>query len=228
MKLDMKNILLILSLLYFQFSYSQITRNVGDFNSLKIKGKINVTLIQSSYDRIEIDGKNSYNVDIINKNGELKLHLTAKKLLLSENVNARIFYQNLQSLQAKAGAIIQSEKPLNIEKLKLTSRGNSLINLDVNTKDLIAKVSSRGKIILRGKANNQNLTVSYNGIYNGKELKTYNTNIKANSRGSADIFVTKVLKARARTGASIVVHGNPDNRKDRKTSLGGNILFLRR
>jgi len=227
MKINIKNLLLILSFICFQFSHSQIIRNVGDFNSLRVQGKINVILIKSSYDKIEVDEKNASNIDIINKNGELKLHLTTKKLLLSENVTARIFYQNLQSLQAKRGAIIQSEKPISIYNLKLSSSGNSLIDLNIKTENLMAKASSGGKIILRGNANNQNVTVSYSGKYNGKDMKSSVANIKANSNGIADIFVTEVLKARVRTGASVIVHGNPNNKKDRKTSLGGNILFLR-
>lgn len=223
----MKNTLLFLTILCFQFLFSQVTRNVGDINSLKVQGKINVILIQSSYDRVEISGNNSSNVDIINKNGELKLHLKAKKLLLSESITAKVFYQKLNSLQAGGGAIIRNENSMNVKNIKLSSNGSSLIDLIINVDELTAKASYGGKIHLKGSSNNQNVIVNYGGKYEGKELKTINANIKANSKGIAEIFVTKILKARSRTGSSIIVHGNPDNRKDRKTSLGGDILFLR-
>jgi len=227
----MKNIFLLFSFVFSQFIFSQeivkVTRNVGDINSLKVQGKINIILIKSSEEKVEITGKKPSEVNVTNKNGELKISLPTKRLLLSESVDVKVFYRDLQILQASNGAIVKSMKDMSVEKLNLISSGNSLIDLTIYAKELTIKSSSGANILLKGEVHSQNIKVYYAGKYSGKELKSSKTDIKVSTKGVAEIFVTDVLKSRARTGGSIIVYGNPNNRKDRKTSLGGEILFLR-
>ena len=54
------------------FVFAQETRNVGDFNSLKVYDRIPVELVKSSKSKVEITKGNNTDVEVVNKNGELK------------------------------------------------------------------------------------------------------------------------------------------------------------
>ena len=52
------------------FSFGQVERAVGNFSSLKVYDRINVELIESSKNTVEISGDEDGRIEIINKNGE--------------------------------------------------------------------------------------------------------------------------------------------------------------
>lgn len=78
----MKNILAgAIAIVAVQFSFAQTVKNVGTFSSLKVYDKIPVVLIPSTSNKVEVNGKKSSDVEVINKNGELKVRMTTTNLL---------------------------------------------------------------------------------------------------------------------------------------------------
>ena len=73
-------------LLISQIVFSQIEKNIGDFQELKVLDGINVVLEKSSENNIKITGDNTENVVVINKSGALTLRMQLVKKLKGQNL----------------------------------------------------------------------------------------------------------------------------------------------
>jgi hypothetical protein len=225
----MKKIFFILMLLVHVASQSQstVSQNLGDFTTLKVFNGIEVELIKSNEQKIEIRGKKSEKVTI--KNVDKTLKLTLPFSLKPENNSAdgevivKLFYSsNIDVIDANEGATITG-KDINQEKLVVNSQERALINLVVNTKYIEVKTSSGGIIKLSGTTKHQDVNLDLYGVYRGFNLKTENTStVKAGTGAKAEIFAGETLTAKVSFGGSIFYKGNPELIKDKKV-IGGII-----
>ena len=225
----MKKIFFILMFLVHVASQSQstVSQNLGDFTTLKVFNGIEVELIKSNEQKIEIRGKKSEKVTI--KNVDKTLKLTLPFSLKPENNSAdgevivKLFYSsNIDVIDANEGATITG-KDINQEKLVVNSQERALINLVVNTKYIEVKTSSGGIIKLSGTTKHQDVNLDLYGVYHGFNLKTENTStVKAGTGAKAEIFAGETLTAKVSFGGSIFYKGNPELIKDKKV-IGGII-----
>lgn len=208
-------------------SQSTVSQNLGDFTTLKVFNGIEVELIKSNKQKIEIRGKKSEKVTI--KNVDKTLKLTLPFSLKPENNSAdgevivKLFYSsNIDVIDANEGATITG-KDINQEKLVVNSQERALINLVVNTKYIEVKTSSGGIIKLSGTTKHQDVNLDLYGVYRGFNLKTENTStVKAGTGAKAEIFAGETLTAKVSFGGSIFYKGNPELIKDKKV-IGGII-----
>lgn len=208
-------------------SQSTVSQNLGDFSTLKVFNGIEVELIKSNEQKIEIRGKKSEKVTI--KNVDKTLKLTLPFSLKPENNSAdgevivKLFYSsNIDVIDANEGATITG-KDINQEKLVVNSQERALINLVVNTKYIEVKTSSGGIIKLSGTTKHQDVNLDLYGVYHGFNLKTENTStVKAGTGAKAEIFAGETLTAKVSFGGSIFYKGNPELIKDKKV-IGGII-----
>lgn len=208
-------------------SQSAVSQNLGDFTTLKVFNGIEVELIKSNEQKIEIRGKKSEKVTI--KNVDKTLKLTLAFSLKPENNSAdgevivKLFYSsNIDVIDANEGATITG-KDINQEKLVVNSQERALINLVVNTKYIEVKTSSGGIIKLSGTTKHQDVNLDLYGVYHGFNLKTESTStVKAGTGAKAEIFAGETLTAKVSFGGSIFYKGNPELIKDKKV-IGGII-----
>lgn len=221
----MKNIIAgTIAILAFQFSFSQTVKDVGTFSSLKVYDKIPVVLVPSSSNKVEIDGKKSSDVEVVNKNGELKVRMTTTNLLQGDDVKVKVFYDRLNDIQASQGAMISGEGVLNGNKVALTANEGSTINIGLKAKTLEVKTNTGGQITLSGHSNNQTAVINTGSKYYAKKLETSTTSVTVNAGGEAEVYVTELVDAKTRAGGNITVYGNPADKKTKKFA-GGNIWF---
>ncbi|MDE5491658.1 head GIN domain-containing protein [Elizabethkingia meningoseptica] len=221
----MKNIIAgTMAILAFQFSFSQTVKDVGTFSSLKVYDKIPVVLVSSSSNKVEIDGKKSSDVEVVNKNGELKVRMTTTNLLQGDDVKVKVFYDRLNDIQASQGAMISGEGVLNGNKVALTANEGSTINIGLKAKTLEVKTNTGGQITLSGHSNNQTAVINTGSKYYAKKLETSTTSVTVNAGGEAEVYATELVDAKTRAGGNITVYGNPADKKTKKFA-GGNIWF---
>jgi PIN domain nuclease of toxin-antitoxin system len=84
----MKKILFSL-LLISSLTFAQTEKKVGDFHKVTAFDQITVELISSDENKVVLSGINSDEVEVINKNGELKLRMPLTNLLKGNQVNAK-------------------------------------------------------------------------------------------------------------------------------------------
>ena len=219
----MKKIIFGFLIVFAQLAYSQITKNFGDFNSVKAYDRINVTLVKSNENKVEISGDDS-DVEIVNKNGELKIRMIPTKIMQGDKVSVTVFYENLNEIQASQGSKITSEDAVENGILNITSNEGSILNLKIEADILNAKTNSGGIINISGTAKTQDVLVNSGANFNGRNLKSEVTSVTTNAGGNADVYASKTVTATNRAGGNINVYGSPENR-NAKNMLGGKINF---
>ncbi len=221
----MKKVLLlfILFISYSSIGQTVITKTLGDFDKIKVYNGINVELIQSEEQKIEITGEKAEKVKVKNSNNTLKLTLKFPDLSADGKVDIKLYYnKEIKVIDANEGATITGKE---IEQLQLEvkSQERAFINLVVKIKHLKVKSSSGGIIKLTGSSKNQDIDVDLYGVYHGYGLEVSdNTTIRAGSGAKAEVKAGETLNAKVSFGGSIFYKGTPEIIKDKKV-IGGII-----
>lgn len=200
-----------------------ITKNLGDFSTLKVFNGLEVELIKSDVQKLEISGEKSEKVKIKNVNNTLKLSLKFPELSADGKAIIKLYYNTtFATIDANEGATITG-KGIQQDKLTVKAQERAFINLVVDIKHTEVRSSSGGIIKLTGTSKNQNVDLDLYGIYHGYGLKvTDNSTVKAGTGAKAEILAGETLSAKVSFGGSIFYKGNPEVIKDKKV-IGGII-----
>lgn len=222
----MKKITLLLVLLTtITFAQDKRTLELGEFHSIKVFTGLKIQLIQSSEQKIEIEGKNQRNIVIKNKNGKLKIYLKLTESLRKYEFDIKLYTnRNIDVIDVNEGAGVFSDDTFSQLKITLKAQEGAFIQLPLDVKYLTAKIISGSNIQTFGKAKSQDVRVGQGGIYDAYTLETEQTKIVVATGGKAEINVTDVLDASVRLGGSVYYKGSPDVKKSRKF-LGGVIKY---
>lgn len=221
----MKKLLFIL-LLISSLTYAQTEKKVGDFNKVTAFDQITVELIASEENKVVLSGTNSDVVEVVNKNGELKLRMPLTNLLKGNQVNAKVYYTDLTAIEANEGSQISSDSSIKAIGFDIIAKEGSKIDIYLEVSSLNVKITSGGIVKTAGTAKNQDVVISAGAIYEAKELTTEQTVISINAGGEAAIFATELVDAKARAGGDIMIYGNP-SQVNKKTFAGGRIKIIK-
>lgn len=221
----MKKLLFIL-LLISSLTYAQTDKKVGDFNKVTAFDQITVELIASEENKVVLSGTNSDVVEVVNKNGELKLRMPLTNLLKGNQVNAKVYYTDLTAIEANEGSQISSDSSIKAIGFDIIAKEGSKIDIHLEVSNLNVKITSGGIVKTAGTAKNQDVVISAGAIYEAKELTTEQTVISINAGGEATIFATELADAKARAGGDIMIYGNP-SQVNKKTFAGGRIKIVK-
>lgn len=221
----MKKLLFIL-LLISSLTYAQTDKKVGDFNKVTAFDQITVELIASEENKVVLSGTNSDVVEVVNKNGELKLRMPLTNLLKGNQVNAKVYYTDLTAIEANEGSQISSDSSIKAIGFDIIAKEGSKIDINLEVSNLNVKITSGGIVKTAGTAKNQDVVISAGAIYEAKELTTEQTVISINAGGEATIFATELADAKARAGGDIMIYGNP-SQVNKKTFAGGRIKIVK-
>ena len=221
----MKKLLFIL-LLISSLTYAQTDKKVGDFNKVTAFDQITVELIASEENKVVLSGTNSDVVEVVNKNGELKLRMPLTNLLKGNQVNVKVYYTDLTAIEANEGSQISSDSSIKAIGFDIIAKEGSKIDIHLEVSNLNVKITSGGIVKTAGTAKNQDVVISAGAIYEAKDLITEQTVISINAGGEATIFATELADAKARAGGDIMIYGNP-SQVNKKTFAGGRIKIVK-
>jgi hypothetical protein len=212
---------------FFLQSQTTVTKGIGDFSTLKVYNGIEVQLIPSKEQKIEITGKKSERMKVKQVNNTLKFTLPFS-LKADENsaegeVIVKLFYNKpIRTIDANEGSIIAGSE-LNQTTVELKTQERALINLVINVDHAIIKASSGGVIKLTGNTKTQEVDADLYGEYFGYGLETSQTStVRAGSGAKVEISAGTKLNAKVTFGGSIFYKGNPEVVKNKKV-VGGLI-----
>jgi hypothetical protein len=225
----MKKIFFIVYILLFSFGIQaqEITKTLGDFLALKVYDRINATLIPSTENKVEIFGDKASEVKIVNNNGVLGLKMPFKNLLQGESIHVKIYFTNIESIEANEGAVVNCHTILETLFFDLLAKEGASIDVQLKNTRTNIKVHSGGNIQIKGTTENQDIVMTTGAIFEGEAFKSKQTTISLNAGGSATVFATDFVDAKVRAGGDIYIHGNP-TQINQKTVLGGNIISVDR
>jgi putative autotransporter adhesin-like protein len=204
------------------FSQEKITKNVGDFTTVKVFDEISVQLIQGTETKVELSGERSGDVELINKNGELKIRMSLKKLLKGEEVTAIVYFKKIDGVEANEGSYVSSPAVFSGIDFNVNAKEGAEIKLSLDVKRATIKSSSGAMVRLTGKAVNQDIVVSGGGTVKASALEGEQTVVVVNAGGEADVIATDLVDAKTRAGGTITIYGNP-RQINQKTVAGGTI-----
>ena len=202
--------------------FSQVEKKVGEFNKVTSFDQIDVLLIPSDENKVVLNGNGANEVEIVNKNGELKIRMPLSRFLDGETIAAKVYYKNITSVEANEGSRISSETTFKAISFELNAKEGSEIKLKLAVDNLSVRLSNGSKIYLEGNAQNQNVLINSGAIYEAAKLITNQTIITANAGGEAEINATNFVNAKVRAGGEIIIYGKP-KQINQKTVAGGRI-----
>ena len=207
------------------FSQRTITKDVGDFNELKVFDLIEVNLIQSNENKIVIKGSFVDDVKIINKNGKLKLRMETDTRFQGADTFINLYFSSVAVIDANEGASIMCKGVIERDEIRLKAQegGKIKIGLHVNRTDI--KAVSGGIVEAFGEANNQEIKLNSGGIFRGRELLTKTTKIGITAAGVADVNASEKVEVRITAGGDVNIYGNPKEIDDKKLA-GGRIKIM--
>lgn len=214
---------IVFSLLVFSsIAFGQVEKNLDDFDKVTSFDKIDVMLIQSTENKIIINGKQANEVELVNKNGELKIRMPFTKILSGDNISVTLYFKKINAVEANEGSRIACDDLIKSTSFEVNAKEGSEIKLQLETQKLSGRIANGSKIKLSGNASNQDILVNSGGIYEAENLKTNQTTITCNAGGTADIFASVFVDAKVRAGGEIIIFGKPKE-INQKVIAGGTI-----
>lgn len=222
----MKKIALVAFLMLSQINFAQDkTVKLGDFDQVKVFDRISVLLVQGNENKIEITGNKKDDVEIVNKNGELKVRMKFGKLLKGDDISATVYFtKEINSVEGSEGSYVSSEATFKAIDFLASAKEGAEIKLNLDVKKLKVKAYSGGIVNVKGKATNQDIIVNSGGAVKAKDLQTSQTVVAVNAGGEAEVNASDLVDAKTRAGGNITVYGNPAQ-VNKKNVIGGNITI---
>ena len=203
--------------------YSQTKRELGSFTKVTAFDKIEVHLVPSNVNKIELSGTNSEQVELINKDEELKVRMPLGKMLKGDEVVAIVYFKQLDAVEANEGSYIKSDETLKASLFDIIAKEGGKITIPVNASKIAVKVSSGANVELAGKTQNIDVVATAGGTLEARKCDAEQATVTVNAGGEIYITAHELVDAKARAGGNIVIHGNP-KQVNQKTVLGGNII----
>jgi len=222
----MKKIICILALVVLPNLLSaQTERKIGDFQKLSVYDGINVELIKSETNRVEITGKNTAYIVVKNKNGDLKIRLSVERRFSGNRTKVSVFYKSLYSIISHEGANVFSKDTINQADLNLKANSGSRQNMIVKLNTLQATATAGAKINIKGLAKYQELSATTGAEIMVSKVENVEANVVSTTGALIDVSTTKDLKVNSKIGGIINVHTKTDKITE-KISVGGAVNYL--
>lgn len=201
---------------------NDIEKTIGEFSEVKTFDLINVTMVKSTENKVVITGKNKNDVEVINKNGKLKIRMGIEEVYDGNETDVTLYFTDVETVDANEGSKITIEKP--IKQFEINLRAQEGANITAEVYSTYAKVRAvTGAVInLKGKSKKQDVTIFTGGVYNAEEFNTELTEVSINAGGEARVDASEKVGIKIRAGGDVYVYGNPKE-IDEKRVLGGRV-----
>jgi len=212
----MKNILkisfLLLCFLSTSTVQSQTTRNLDYFNKVSARSNVKVKLIHSNEHKVifKFSGEDDDNVITTVKNDELVVKVKKNKFGWNNKAKAavKVYYTDLKSIEAKAGASIKAEESIQTSELDVVVSSGSVVDIEVEAELIDVEVLSGARALIEGKSTNGRFDASSGAHIDALRLICDNAKAEASSGASIKLHVNKKLAADATSGGMIKYRGD--------------------
>ena len=207
------------------FSQKPIIQDVGEFSTLKVYDLINLEMIKSDENKIEIYGKNASDVVVVNKNKTLKIKMELDEMFDGNKTEIKLYYTAVDVIDANEGAYITSEDEIKQFEIDLRAQEGGSITVKVNTTETSVKAVTGGIIETSGTTHNQMIKVNTGGIYHGKGLKSITSELAIRAGGEVEVNASELLDIKITAGGDVYIYGEPKT-VNKSKALGGRIKYM--
>lgn len=219
----MKKIIVVSFMFFIQFSFAQTTIELKDFEDVKVFDKLSVTLIASNENKAVISGTSHNKVEVVNKNGLLKIRMPLTKMMTGDEAKVVLYYKKIQSIDANEGSTVICADIIKQTTFDLSTQEGASITVVLDVDKTTIKAYSGGIIILTGKAVSQTVLINSGGILKASEFETSQTTVSIAAGGSAEIKASTLVDAKVKAGGTVLIYGKPKEIRQ-ETLMGGTII----
>lgn len=199
-----------------------IEKSIADFSTVKVYDLINLKMIKSDVNKITVSGKNRKDVEVVNKNGKLKIRMNLEESYDGNDTVVVLYYKSVDVIDANEGAKVIVSDPIEQYEIDLKTQEGAEITAKLKTTYANFRAVTGGVINVSGTSTNQDISIYTGGVFNGEEFVTKNTDVSVNVAGEAYINATEYVEVRVKAGGDVFIYGNP-KQVDESRVLGGRI-----
>ena len=220
----MRILLIIMSLFLSANAVAQenIEKNLGDFDNIKVYDLINVELIKSDENKAIISGDNKSDVEIINKNGTLKIKMRLGQNFDGNKTVVALHYKKIDVIDVNEGSYVYSDDTFKQYNMELRAQEGAIIKLILDVTDVKIKVVTGGEIRVSGNAIREDISIYTGGIFHGKDLNSDAAYVDIKAAGEAHINASQLADIKIKAGGDVFIYGNPKQVNESKV-FGGRI-----
>ena len=207
------------------FGQDPITKNVGDFTEVKVYDRIVVNLVKSDENKVVVSGADASQVEVINKDGKLKISMEFDLIFDGNHTFVNVFYNNLKIIDGNEGAEITSNELIEQDEVEIKMQEGARIKVGLKVRNAIMRAVTGGVIEATGMGTSQDVTVNTGGIYEGRDFETEEAKVFVQAGGEVEVYASKKADITIRAGGDVDVYGNPAEVKRRRT-FGGRIRVM--
>lgn len=207
------------------FAQRSVTKDVGDFDELKVFDLIEVNLIQSNENKVVIKGDHTDDVKVINQNGKLKLRMEIDTRFQGEDTYIEVYFKSIRAIDANEGAYIVGNEMIEQDKIELRAQEGGRIKVGLTVDHTKIKAVTGGVVKASGLSKSQEVQLNTGGIFEGRDLLTKDTKIGITAAGEADINASNRVDVRVTAGGDVNIYGNPKD-VNKKKLAGGRIKIM--
>lgn len=199
-----------------------IEKEVGHFNEVKVFDLIKISLVKANENKVIITGDDVDGVEIINKEGKLKVRMKLDRSFNGKKTFVAVHYKNIDIIDANEGATIVGNELIEQKNIELRAQEGAKIQVGLDTKKANVRAVTGGIIITRGKSEFQEVVLNTGGIYEGRAFETKDTNVTIRAAGEAEIKASGIVNVKIRAGGDVIIYGNPETVNEDRV-FGGRI-----
>src|SRR6476620_9595773 len=110
-------------------AFGQIEKKPGDFNKVTSFDRIDVMLVPGNENIVQIEGSSADQVELVNKNGELKIRMPLLRMLDGENISVTVYYKDIDAVEANEGSRIACGDKLSGTSFDISAKEGSEVKL---------------------------------------------------------------------------------------------------
>lgn len=206
------------------FSQSTIDKNVGDFNEIKVFDLIEVNLIKSDENKVLVKGWNVHDIQVVNKNGVLKIRMQLDKKFQGEHTFVEVYYTHLKVIDGNEGARITFNELVKQDIIELRTQEGAKITAGLDVEYVNIRAVTGGIVEASGLAKEQQVRLNTGGKFEGRQLKTDYTKLRITAAGEAEVYASSQIDISIKAGGDVHVYGSP--KIVNKSTLAGGRIYM--
>lgn len=201
------------------------TRNVGEYDQIKIAGFFDVYLVEGKEGKLSIKIEDNLLEYLITEVVDGKLKIKIKK---GVNINSRmgifitIPVKDIDAVTLSGSGDITGKMLIKADDFYTSVSGSGDIVLNVEANNISSKVTGSGDITIKGRTKNLETRVTGSGDYHGYSLNAENVIAKVTGSGDISVIALKEINARVTGSGDIIYKGSPEV-EDTKVTGSGDI-----
>ena len=204
--------------------FTQETKHLNEFNTVKVDGRINVilTLGNENFARIESTTVSVNQINTEVSNGTLLIK-PSKKIKKGSSVDIYLTCSSLNAIEVGKGGRVSVQQPIIGDTLLLSAKIKTEINATVKANHVKVFAKNGGTIRMSGETKSLEAKISSGGILSALDLKSEDADLVIGNKAVAKVDVANSLHVKVKSFESLTYSGQPQAKKI-KTGFGSKIF----